>query len=56
MQPARSSIWRQRLLRPTLLILAVIVLAAAGLGVGDVVRAAFHPASQLQPYDPLPRW
>jgi hypothetical protein len=56
MQPARSSIWRHRLLRPALLILAVAVFAVVCLGMGDVVRAAFQPAPQVQPYDPLPRW
>ncbi|NKE47133.1 hypothetical protein HB662_20310 [Roseomonas frigidaquae] len=56
MQPAPSANRRKRLLRSVLLVGAVMLIAAASLGAGDVVRAAFEPASQVQPYDPLPRW
>jgi len=56
MQPTLPSKRRKRLLRSALLIGAVVLIAAASLGAGDVVRAAFEPATRVQPYDPLPRW
>lgn len=56
MQPTPPRKRRKRLLRTALVVGAVVAFVAMSLGAGDVVRAAFEPATRIQPYDPLPNW
>jgi hypothetical protein len=39
-----------------LVVIAIVAAVGLGLGVSDVVRAAFQAPPTIKPYDPLPRW
>ncbi len=52
----RGHIDRRRLLRHTIVVVAIIAFVVLSLGVGDVVRAAFEAPPAVKPYDPMPHW